>query len=106
MNIQKLTTESNSTEEVWPLSSSLSSSLIPGALDLRDKTAVDAFVPLKSVFMLEDTTLLDSATMATINERGHSRIPVYHETRTNIVGVLIVKNIIAADPEDGEPITG
>ena len=56
--------------------------------------------------MLEDTTLLDTATMKTINERGHSRIPVFSGARTNITGVLIVKSIIAADPEDSEPVTG
>ena len=82
------------------------SRIIKGALDLRDKVARDAFVPLDSVFMLEDTTLLDSTTMATINERGHSRIPVFNGTRENIVGVVIVKSIIAVDPEDKELITG
>ena len=32
---------------------------------------------------------------------GHSRIPVYVKTRQNVVGVLIVKNIILVDPRFG-----
>ena len=55
--------------------------------------------------MLADDTLLDTTTIKTINENGHSRIPVYRGERENIVGVLFVKSLLELDPEDGEPIS-
>lgn len=39
-----------------------------------------------------------------IIESGHSRIPIYKDGRTDIVGLLLVKKLIILDPDDNVPI--
>lgn len=94
----------NEEENEEPLSKD-EAMIIKGALDLSNKVAQTAYVKLDSVFMLPIETKLDMDVMDTINEKGHSRIPVYKDTRENIIGVILVKSIIAADPEEAVPIT-
>jgi hypothetical protein len=36
-------------------------------------------------------------TMRKIHENGHSRVPVYHDKRENIVGMLLVKRLMVLD---------
>ncbi|KAL3837662.1 hypothetical protein ACJIZ3_022253 [Penstemon smallii] len=75
--------------------------IISGVLALTEKTAKDAMTPLSRVFSLDINAKLDSDTMSLIISRGHSRIPIYSETPTNIVGLVLVKNLIKHRPEDG-----
>ena len=35
---------------------------------------------------------------------GHSRVPIYKDTRQNIVGLLLIKRLIKLDPDDCTPI--
>jgi metal transporter CNNM len=72
--------------------------IIQGALELPTKTAEACMTPLSEVFMLEAETVLDQAVVARIAERGHSRIPVYSQTRENVVEVLLSKSLIGIDP--------
>nr|GME10137.1 DUF21 domain-containing protein At5g52790 [Ipomoea batatas] len=65
--------------------------IIAGALDLTQKTAKDAMTPFE--------------TMSLILNRGHSRVPIYSGTPTNIVGLILVKNLIKCRPEDETPIS-
>ena len=51
--------------------------------------------------MLECDAVLDIECMHSIITSGHSRIPVYIGNNQNVVGVLIVKNIILVDPLSG-----
>ena len=37
--------------------------------------------------------------------RGHSRIPVYKDSRQDVVGVLLVKKLITLDPNNNTPIS-
>ena len=37
-------------------------------------------------------------------QRGHSRVPVYKGTKNEIVGLLLVKNLIRLDPDDATPV--
>jgi len=61
----------------------------------------EIMVPLVEVAMLPDTTTPDDA-IALIQRRGFSRIPIYAQGETNIVGVVGAKDILA---RGGEPIT-
>ena len=64
-----------------------------------DTTAIIQYMhPLESVYMIPDTTLLDYGTCLDIFRRGHSHIPVFHDDRQNIVGVLHMKELIMVDP--------
>ena len=69
-----------------------------GALVMDTKAVKDYYHKLDNVFMLSDTTLLDHTTCMEIFKKGYSRIPIYHEDRQNIVGVLHVKELIMIDP--------
>lgn len=78
--------------------------IIKGALDMKNKTAKDAMVPLPYVYMLDINSRLDSDTMSEILEKAHSRVPVYEGEKENIVGLLLVKTLIKLDPEDAIPV--
>ncbi|KAK3447125.1 hypothetical protein EUGRSUZ_A02723 [Eucalyptus grandis] len=79
-------------------------SIITGALDLTQKTAKDAMTPISEMFSLDINSKLDMHTMGVIMSKGHSRIPVYSGTPTNIIGLILVKNLIFCHPEDKTPV--
>lgn len=62
--------------------------------------------PLDNVYMLNITETLSFATLSAIFKEGYSRIPVYEEDRANIVGLLLVKDLIFVDPSDKTPLRG
>ncbi|CAI9767697.1 unnamed protein product [Fraxinus pennsylvanica] len=78
--------------------------IISGALDLTQKTAKDAMTPLNGVFSLDLNAKLDNDTMSLIISKGHSRVPVFSGSPSNIVGLVLVKNLIKCHPEDETPI--
>ncbi|KAF4400273.1 hypothetical protein G4B88_019482 [Cannabis sativa] len=69
--------------------------IINGALDLTQKIAKDAMTHISETFSLEinsklDITLLTTRqTMGLIASKGHSRIPVYSGSKTNIIGLIL-----------------
>ncbi|MCO5571185.1 hypothetical protein L7F22_024919 [Adiantum nelumboides] len=74
--------------------------IITGALELTQKTAKDAMTPITMVFCLEASAKLDMDTMRLIMMKGHSRIPVYSGTPTNIIGLILVKSLLTNCPEE------
>ncbi|CAN6463853.1 unnamed protein product [Victoria cruziana] len=78
--------------------------IISGALDLTQKTAKDAMTPIAETFSLDINSKLDMQTLGMIMTRGHSRVPIYSGNPTNIVGLILVKNLITCRPEDEVPI--
>uniref|UniRef100_A0A6N2N6R8 CBS domain-containing protein n=1 Tax=Salix viminalis TaxID=40686 RepID=A0A6N2N6R8_SALVM len=78
--------------------------IIAGALDLTQKTAKDAMTPISETFSLDINTKLDEKTMGLIIRKGHSRIPIYTGNPTNIIGLILVRNLIKCRPEDETPI--
>ncbi|GAB4826311.1 hypothetical protein Ancab_009176 [Ancistrocladus abbreviatus] len=78
--------------------------IIGGALDLTLKTAKDAMTPTSEVFSLDINTKLDKDTLEVIMRKGHSRVPIYSGSPTNIIGLILVKNLIICRPEDETPI--
>ncbi|XP_057700646.1 metal transporter CNNM1-like [Corythoichthys intestinalis] len=78
--------------------------IIQGALELRSKTVEDVLTPLGDCFMLAADTLLDFNTMTEVHQSGYTRIPVYKDTRANIVDVLFVKDLAFVDPDDCTPL--
>jgi len=76
--------------------------VITGALKLSAKPAAFAMTPLDKVFMLPQDLALGRAELQSILESGFSRIPV-HETGdpSHILGVIIVKELVAVDPDAG-----
>ncbi|MED6134063.1 DUF21 domain-containing protein [Stylosanthes scabra] len=78
--------------------------IIAGALELSEKTASDAMTPISDTFAIDINSKLDRELMNLILERGHSRVPVYYEQPTNIIGLVLVKNLLTIDPEDEAPV--
>ncbi|TMX04954.1 DUF21 domain-containing protein At4g33700 isoform X1 [Solanum lycopersicum] len=78
--------------------------IIAGALELHDKTASDAMTPISEIFAIDINAKLDRNLMNLILEKGHSRIPVYYDQPTNIIGLILVKNLLTVHPEDGTPV--
>ncbi|XP_024966358.1 DUF21 domain-containing protein At2g14520-like isoform X2 [Cynara cardunculus var. scolymus] len=74
--------------------------IIAGALELTAKTASDAMTPISDTFSVDINAKLDRNLINIILERGHSRVPVYYEEPTNIIGLVLVKNLLTIHPED------
>ncbi|KAI9121179.1 hypothetical protein K1719_008212 [Acacia pycnantha] len=78
--------------------------IIAGALELTEKTASDAMTPISETFAIDINAKLDKELMSLILEKGHSRVPVYYERPTNIIGLILVKNLLTIHPEDEAPV--
>jgi CBS domain containing-hemolysin-like protein len=72
--------------------------MIDKIFDLGDTTVREIMVPLVEVAMLADTATPADA-IALIHRRGFSRIPVYAQRETSIVGVVGAMDILARGPE-------
>jgi len=77
---------------------------IKGALNYKQMKASEVMTPLDTVFMLSADDVLSYQTIANIFKAGFSRIPVYKDSKQNIVGLLYAKDLIFIDPEDKTPI--
>ncbi|WJX46409.1 DUF21 domain-containing protein [Trifolium repens] len=78
--------------------------IIAGALELSEKTAGDAMTPISETFAIDINSKLDRGLMSEILEKGHSRVPVYYEQPTNIIGLILIKNLLTIHPEDEAPV--
>ncbi|KAF5454259.1 hypothetical protein F2P56_023937 [Juglans regia] len=78
--------------------------IIAGALELTEKTARDAMTPISETFAIDINAKLDRDLMKLILEQGHSRVPVYYEQPINIIGLILVKNLLTIHPTDEVPV--
>jgi len=75
-----------------------------GALRYRSVSVSEAMTPLVNTFMLSADERLGFDTVAKIFKTGYSRIPVYEVSKSNVIGLLFVKDLIFLDPEDEIPV--
>jgi metal transporter CNNM len=79
--------------------------VIRGALELKERSVENITTPLSRVFMLSYDRMMDMETCLEILKNGHSRIPIYRgNNRQDIVGLLLVKSLIAFNPEKPTPV--
>ncbi|KAJ8439738.1 hypothetical protein Cgig2_009562 [Carnegiea gigantea] len=78
--------------------------IIAGALELSEKTAKDAMTPISETFAIDINAKLDRDVMNLILEKGHSRVLVYYENPKNIIGLILVKNLLTINPADEVPV--
>ncbi|KAK3021933.1 hypothetical protein RJ639_045227 [Escallonia herrerae] len=106
--------------------------IISGALDLTKKMAIDAMTPIAETFAIDINAKLERNLLNLILESGHSRVPetfaidinaklernllnlilesghsrvpVYHEHPRNIVGLVLVKNLLSLNASDNVPL--
>ncbi|KAJ2964495.1 hypothetical protein NQZ79_g655 [Umbelopsis isabellina] len=90
--------------------------IIGAVLDLRAKPVSKIMTPIADCFTLSTDAILDEKVMdqiiliidfdLQIVSAGYSRIPVHSPgSKTNFVGMLLVKQLIKYDPEDAEPVS-
>ncbi len=78
--------------------------LIRNIKDFQDSIVREVMIPrIDMIAVEEDTTLKEFRLLAV--EKGHSRIPVYHETIDQIVGIAYVKDMLHYWDADEEAIT-
>jgi magnesium and cobalt exporter, CNNM family len=72
--------------------------MIDKIFDLGDTTVREVMVPLVEVAMLPDTAPPEEA-IRVVRERGYSRIPIYRQRETNIVGVVAAMDLFVRGAE-------
>nr|KJB63671.1 hypothetical protein B456_010G010300 [Gossypium raimondii] len=78
--------------------------IIAGALEMTEKTAKVAMTPISNAFSLDLDTSLDLETLNKVMTMGHSRVPVYYGNPQNIIGLVLVKNLLTIDSEGPVPL--
>ena len=78
--------------------------MIENVVDFGDSLAKDIMVPRIDVQFAEDTDSYETI-RDIFKESNFSRLPIYHETTDNVVGVLFLKDFFAysGEPEDFKP---
>mmetsp|Transcript_1441 Transcript_1441/g.4604 ORF Transcript_1441/g.4604 Transcript_1441/m.4604 type:complete len:474 (-) Transcript_1441:1836-3257(-) len=79
-------------------------SILKGTLDLESKNVAQIMTKAENIFMLDVDGKLGRDTLKSILHYGHSRVPLYHGKRSNVVGLLLTKQLILIDPDDEIPI--
>ena len=70
--------------------------LIEGVFEFSEKNAREVMTPRTDIVALPTEATL-AETVATINESGFSRYPVYDDTIDNIIGIVIAKDLLKID---------
>ena len=81
--------------------------IMKGALAFSERPVYEIMTPIQKCFMIELHRNLDFTLMNEIFKSGYSRIPVYDDhlpATDNVVGLLIVKDLILLDPEEETPV--
>lgn len=68
--------------------------IIRGALKLSEKHVRDIMTPISKVYWLTPDNVIDGQTIDEVKLRGFSRIPVLNKTRTEVYGVLLMKDLV------------
>ncbi|RMH41062.1 MAG: HlyC/CorC family transporter [Deltaproteobacteria bacterium] len=67
--------------------------LIHRVFEFGDKTVAEVMVPADRAFLLAYNLPL-SRILAEVSARGFSRVPIYHKSRDNILGILYAKDLV------------
>ncbi|XP_029655947.1 metal transporter CNNM4-like [Octopus sinensis] len=78
--------------------------IIAGALEMCKKNVKDVMTLIDDVFMLNYDSILNFETMSGIMQKGFTRIPIYQDTKSNIVAILNVKDLTFVGPDDSIPL--
>ncbi len=78
--------------------------LVHGALKFDDTVIRSVMTPRTKMFTLNSKTLLFEA-LPQINQRGHSRIPIYGKTQDDIVGFIHVRDVLKELEENNEGVS-
>ncbi len=74
--------------------------VISGVLNYKRKMAKDVMTNFEDIFCISIDSVLDFKTMGEIYNSGFSRIPIYEDTKENIIHLLYVRDLAFVDPDD------
>ncbi|KAF6147816.1 hypothetical protein GIB67_014396 [Kingdonia uniflora] len=78
--------------------------IIVRALQLAQKIAKETMTSISDTFVVDINAKLDRNLIKLILEKGHRRVPVYYDQPTNIIGLILVKNLLTTHPTDEAPV--
>lgn len=67
------------------------------ALEIKKKCARDLMIKLDKTFMVDYDKPIDTCELHNILDKGFSRIPVYSGSKTNLLGILRIKQLVGVD---------
>ncbi|CAF1050788.1 unnamed protein product [Adineta ricciae] len=73
--------------------------VITGVLSLRKKTVKDAMTWLPDVYALDKDRKTDAELLLDVHKHGFSRIPVYTNDKSNIIGIVKLRDFALITPE-------
>ena len=80
--------------------------IIKSALQLSEKQVSEIMQPIRDVYWLDSTDMLDAQTVDNIKNRGYSRVPVFNSELTECHGVLLMKDMVDIDfDEEPRPVS-
>lgn len=71
--------------------------IIKGALELSEKKVQQITTPIKSVYSMSPTTVIDSVKIDEIKQQNYSRIPIFNKAKTEAYGLLLMKSLVDID---------
>ena len=74
--------------------------LLENILNLRDRTIADVMVPRADIIAIDVNATLEQI-IELINEEAHSRVPVFQEALDDAVGMVHIKDVLAAQQKGG-----
>ncbi len=77
--------------------------IIRGALQLSEKRVRDIVTPMRHVYWVKPDSKIDAHKIDEIKARGWSRIPVFSKGMTDCLGIILVKDMLDIDFNDGIP---
>ena len=96
-SLEKAILEARADGEVEPYEESM----LLGILRFNDLQVQDTMIPRTDIDCVPDDMPLQEVARIIVRS-GHSRIPVYKETRDNIVGILHAKDVLSSLLEQGD----
>ena len=78
--------------------------LVHGALNFDDTVIRSVMTPRTKMFTLNSKMLLFEA-LPQINQSGHSRIPIFGDTRDDIVGFIHVRDVLKELEKDNKMVS-
>jgi metal transporter CNNM len=78
--------------------------IMQGALQITRKCVADIMTPRASIFSMTSDEKLTFEVMSRIFKSGYSRVPVFSDNGTRVVGVLCAKDLMLVVPADEVPV--
>jgi len=71
--------------------------IIRGALQLSEKKVTDIMTPIKNVYWMKASSVIDGKKIDEIKEANYSRIPIFNKNLSNCYGILLMKDLVDID---------